>query len=405
MARSLLNPLLGANGTANRQIVPTVKEALKYGAIDRFHEIPTNKVATKYGINTTKTIKGRFQAENQFHFSIENQTTICVPADDGMDVHTSSQWLNISQIAIAQCLAIREHKINMVLKRLGGSYGSKIYRSVQIACACALACHLTKRPVRFIMNIEANMTVVGKRFGMISDYTVEIDDVGAIQKLLKDCSQDHGCSLNESPQPLLTIAFLNCYLSDTYTVKYKAVLTDSASNAFCRGPGTLEGIATIENIMEHIAAVTGKDPIDVRLSNMAKDHVMRPMIADFLKDVEYRKRKADCEAFNKVNRWRKRGVSVTLMQWPTSKIFAFQSYVAIYHRDGSVVISHGGVETGQGINTKVAQVAAYILGIPLDYISIKAHNNLISANGEVTGGSTATDMATLVSKYTEVIVI
>lgn len=89
---------------------------------------------------------------------------------------------------------------------------------------------------------------------------------------------------------------------------------------------------------------------------------------------------------------------MTFMQWPSFIFYAFQAYVAIYHRDGTVVISHAGVETGQGINTKVAQVAAYALGVPLEFIRIKPHNNVISANSYMTAASCASEMVAFVSE-------
>lgn len=68
------------------------------------------------------------------------------------------------------------------------------------------------------------------------------------------------------------------------------------------------------------------------------------------------------------------------------------AYVAIYHHDGSVVVTHGGIECGQGINTKAAQVAAYALNIPLEMISIRTMENVTSANATWTGASSTSDM-------------
>lgn len=61
--------------------------------------------------------------------------------------------------------------------------------------------------------------------------------------------------------------------------------------------------------------------------------------------------------------------------------------------DGSVSITHGGIEMGQGLNTKIAQTAAYTLGIPLEKISIKPTNNHSAPNAIVTGGSIGKDFS------------
>lgn len=107
---------------------------------------------------------------------------------------------------------------------------------------------------------------------------------------------------------------------------------------------------------------------------------------------DYYDRKKKINNFNSKNRWIKRGIAITPMEWPLVSIGGLPAYVAIYHRDGSVVISHGGTECGQGINTKAAQVAAYTLGISLDMVSVKATNNVIGANAITTGGSVTSDL-------------
>lgn len=79
------------------------------------------------------------------------------------------------------------------------------------------------------------------------------------------------------------------------------------------------------------------------------------------------------------------------MKWPVEYLGMFPVFVAIYQYDGSVAVSHGGVEIGQGINTKVAQVAAQTLGIPYDFVKVKPSNNFVSANSFLTGGSQASE--------------
>lgn len=236
-------------------------------------------------MGATQTVKGSFEIYGQYHFTMETQTALCVPAENGMDVHSATQWVDFTQIAVAECLGISENSINMIVRRIGGAYGSKISRATQIACACAIACLLTHRPIRFVMTIESNMETIGKRYGLRNDYKVDIDDKGKILKLSNNYIQDYGCSLNENVDGSTTPLFSNCYVSTGWTVQDQKVLTDAPSNTFCRAPGTLEGIAMIENIMEHIARVSGRDTMDVRLENCAADSPIRTMSTTFLKDI------------------------------------------------------------------------------------------------------------------------
>lgn len=216
---------------------------------------------------------------------MEPQTTVCIPDEDRMLVYTATQWIDFTNAVISQCLRVPENSIHIIVNRLGGGYGGKVSRSAQVACACALACLLTKKPVRFVMTFESNMTVIGKRNGMIGEYEVDVNSNGKILKLKGNSAHDMGCSLNESPSLLASVAYPNCYDASLWTVKNENVKTDAPSHSWCRAPGSLESIAMTETVMEHIAKVIGKDPISVRMTNMVNDSVMKTMIPDFLKDI------------------------------------------------------------------------------------------------------------------------
>lgn len=80
------------------------------------------------------------------------------------------------------------------------------------------------------------------------------------------------------------------------------------------------------------------------------------------------------------------------MRFPIIFIGSYNAYVTIYHMDGTVAITHGGIDSGQGLNTKMVQVAAFTLGLPMSMISVKPANNLTGANSFTTGGSATTDL-------------
>lgn len=86
------------------------------------------------------------------------------------------------------------------------------------------------------------------------------------------------------------------------------------------------------------------------------------------------------------------------MTFPMIYVADFPAYIAIYHADGTVAVSHGGSEIGQGINTKVAQVVAYTLGIPLSYVTITPHNSIISANRSLTGAAITSESICMAAK-------
>lgn len=91
--------------------------------------------------------------------------------------------------------------------------------------------------------------------------------------------------MNEQIMAFIMLFVENCYDARTWKIKPQDAVTDSASNTWCRAPGTVEGVALTENIMEHIAHVVEKDPLEVRLKNIPRNSPIRAMLQDFSKSV------------------------------------------------------------------------------------------------------------------------
>uniref|UniRef100_A0A240PM44 FAD-binding PCMH-type domain-containing protein n=1 Tax=Anopheles epiroticus TaxID=199890 RepID=A0A240PM44_9DIPT len=375
-------------------ILPTVKDVIKAERVERIHPSNQLEVGERYetGAGAVR-LEGSFDLPSQYHLSMETQQCVCVPIDDGMDVYSSTQWVDICQIAIARALCIPENSLNFRIRRLGGAFGSKISRASQIACACAIAAHFSQRPVRLIMSLEDNMVAIGKRSACVSRYVIEVDEDGRVQRLLNRFYQDSGCSLNEKVEIVTFLFYRNCYDTSSWKVMGHSVLTESASTTYCRGPGTNEGISMAENMMEHIAHRLGLDPLAVRMQNLTEDSKIRELLPSFAADVEYAARREQIMQFNESNRWIKRGIAIVPMRYPQYFVGTLHALVSIYHADGSVAITTGGIDMGQGVNTKVTQVAARALGIPTSMIRVKAMANITSPNAIVSGGSMTSDAA------------
>ncbi|XP_062550714.1 uncharacterized protein LOC134215573 [Armigeres subalbatus] len=379
----------------NQPICTTPKEVLQLGAPDRV----INQNFDRYGkhYRTTSSshihIQGQMELGGQYHYSMETQTCFCVPIEDGMDIYASTQSTNFMLAAVSQALGVQENTLNISVRRVGGAFGAKSSRAPQIACACAVAAQHLQRPVRMILSLETNMSAIGKRKGVLSEYRVDVDRDGRIIKLLNTYTHNAGAILNEPLAFLTSDLFKNCYRTDSWGLIGNMARTDVATNTICRAPGTMEGISMVENIMEHIAHVTRKDPLEVRMLNISKQNKMYELLPHFRKDVDFDDRRKTVDMFNIQNRWRKRGIAIIPMEYPLEYSGTLNALVSIYHMDGSVAITHGAIEMGQGVNTKVAQVAAHILGIPLSKISVKPSTTLTSPNCAPTVHSRASENA------------
>ncbi|XP_075976918.1 xanthine dehydrogenase-like [Anticarsia gemmatalis] len=343
---------------------------------------------TDMGNDVKTVVKGEITMEEQYHYYMEPQTCVTKPSEDGMEVYSSTQWLDLTNVAVATCLKVPVNSITVIVRRLGGAYGGKISRASQVACSSALVTHLLGKTCRMVLPLIVNMKSVGKRVPTKCTFEVASDAQGEIQYLKNTFYQDAGCSYNECLTPLSVMHSHNCYDSKRWYIQANSVLTDKYSNTWCRAPFSAEGVAMTEYMMEKLAFTLRKDPIEVRLMNMAKENNPIPeMITQIRKDANFDERRQQVREFNRNNRWRKRAIKLIPLTVDIFYTGNFNSLISIYHGDGSVTITHAGIEMGQGINTKAAQVCAYMLGIPLDKISVKPSSSVTSPNAIVTGGS------------------
>ena len=315
----------------------------------------------------------------QYHFYMETQTCSVVPTEnDGYTIHSATQWPTLVQQEVAGMLGIPEGKVDVIVKRLGGGYGGKITLPNQIACAAALCCSLTRRPVKTRMSLASNMMMKGKRHSWLTEYKVGIMKSGKITAIQCDYYTGSG----HQPDDMfgaLSAAFDNVYNIPNWKATGFCMKTDLPTNTACRAPGMAPGIFFAEVMVEHAATVAGLDPLAVKTANLYQTGDMTPYgmplidctvsdVIAMLKDKSgYDALQADCASFNKSNRWRKRGVSLTPVKYGIGWDGAnYGVLINVNAGDGTVMVSHSGIEMGQGIDTKVAQCAAEILKCPLE---------------------------------------
>ncbi|CAG9788277.1 unnamed protein product [Diatraea saccharalis] len=229
---------------------------------------------------------------------------------------------------------------------------------------------------------------------VFAEKEVGVSSNGEIQYLEYHFFQNYGYLAAEAIYTLTIPSLKNCYDNRRWQYKLFSVTTDLPSNTFARAPGELEAIALTEHIMERISYEIEKDPVEVRLNNidpLATDTI--DVIQTVLKESEYYKRKEEIAKFNSTNRWKKKGLRVAFLSWPAPTLVDYHVLLSVFHGDGTVVVAHGGVDIGQGINTRVIQVVAYTLNISMDKIKIKPTTVEKNPNTFTVGGSRTTHSA------------
>ncbi|BFZ04909.1 hypothetical protein BsWGS_07948 [Bradybaena similaris] len=354
-------------------------------------------------------VSGTVRCTDQYNFHLENQASLCVPTDTGgMDVMTTTQWQDPVIEAISQVLGIPEAMITVETQRLGGGFGGKGTYNIPVAGMCAVAAYVTKRPVLMNLDLHTNMQYQGKRTLFVFEYEVGFDDNGKMAAIITTVYADVG-ALNFSYGNEGTTGHIdNVYNCPNWSFSVQLVKTNKPVSTPVRAPGSAPAIFGMECMIDHVATYLRKDHLAVRKINFMHDGDMTlqgvllenclisELVAQLEADIKIADRVQAVNDFNKNNRWKKRGFHVMpnkyAMGW-SRKFYASSLYVN--HGDGSVHICHGGIDMGQGINTKVIQCCAYKLGIPLNQIFVKPTSTMVNTNSKVSAGSTTTDIICL----------
>ncbi|XP_064073213.1 xanthine dehydrogenase-like [Vanessa tameamea] len=273
--------------------------------------------ATMRGNDISKIIKGDNTVYGQYHFAMETLLCLTRPTEEGLQLFVTTQWIDTVQQVISRMLEIGHQRIDIYVRRLGGSFGLKMSRASQVAAACALVAYKLNRPCRFINTLSTNMRAVGKRLPCSTNFEIGVNNKGVIQYMNYELYSDNGYVLNEPFLNMTFESFTNCYRTDSWNYKAFNGLTDTPSNTWCRSPGSLEKIAMAELIMEQISYELNQDPIEVRLANL--DPIFRDDINEILKTIkvnsDYAERLVSVEKFNSNNRWKKRGLRFSFLKW------------------------------------------------------------------------------------------
>ncbi len=359
-----------------------------------------------------RRMRGEFYVGGQEQFYLEGQISYAVPKEDGcMHVYCSTQHPTEMQHVVAQALGLVANQVTVEMRRMGGGFGGKESQSALFACVAAVAAQRLRRPVKMRLDRDDDFMITGKRHCFHYAYEVGFDEVGLIRAAKIEMVARAGFSADLSG-PVATRAV--CHFDNTYylaDVDIRALCgkTNTQSNTAFRGFGGPQGAIAIEYIIDNIAREVGRDPLDVRKSNfygtsernvtpygmIVEDNVIHELVAELEASSDYRQRRGEARAFNESSPVLKKGVALTPVKFGISfNVVHYNQAGALVHvyTDGSVLVSHGGTEMGQGLNTKVAQVVAHELGIGLKHVRSTAADTSKVANTSATAASTGSDL-------------
>ena len=294
--------------------------------------------------------------------------------------------------------------------RMGGGFGGKEMQPHGYAAIAALGARVTGRPVRLRLNRTQDMTMTGKRHGFHATWKVGFDADGRIQALTATLTADGGWSLDLS-EPVQARAL--CHIDNAYWIPNIEVhgrisKTNKTSQTAFRGFGGPQGMLVIEDIIGRCAPALGISARELRRRNFYRPGQTTPygqpvrhperlerLWCQVVESGDVDRRLVEIEAFNAVHEHTKRALAITPVKFGISfNLTAFNQAGALVHvyKDGSVLINHGGTEMGQGLHTKMLQVAATALGVPLSAVRLAPTRTDKVPNTSATAASSGADL-------------
>jgi xanthine dehydrogenase molybdopterin binding subunit len=362
--------------------------------------------------NSEHLISGEFRTGAQEHWYLETQACLCIPGEKReLLAYSSTQHPTETQTLIASVLGIPRNEVVVEVRRMGGAFGGKETQANHTACWTAMLCKATGLPVKMRLFRDDDQKITGKRHPYLIKYRAGFSNQGILSALKIELNSNGGAATDLSFAIMERAMFHvdNAYYIPNLEVVGRVWKTNLPPNTALRGFGAPQAIAAIENLIDRIARILNKDPAYIRKKNFYgiktrnKTHYGQVVERNHLnliynkivKSAQYEDRRAEINDFNQNHIYVKKGMAIMPVKFGISFTTSFLNQAgALVHiyQDGSVLINHGGTEMGQGLHTKILQIASAELGVSIDRIKISATNTSKVPNTSATAASSGSDL-------------
>ena len=386
------------------------KEAQKQGSL--LHDSRTFRIGNtqKNFSKCAHVFEGSADSAGQEHLYLEPQGAYAIPQDKGgLSIYSSTQGPTAVQKTISNVLDLPMSQVEVDVNRIGGGFGGKEDQASPWAAMAALAAHLLKKPVKLILERKEDLQMTGKRHPYKSDYKIGLDKNLRIVAYEATYYQNGGAAADLSPAVMERTLFHSTNSYDIRNVKVTAhgCKTNIQPHTAFRGFGGPQGMFVIESAIHHAARELDINPIQIQEKNLLRNGAEFPygqVVAECearncweqaKQSYKFKNIQKEIEAFNKENKYFKKGMSfmpicfgISFTNTPMNNARAL---VHVYG-DGSVGVSTGAVEMGQGVNTKMVQVAAQAFGLDYSRIKLENTNTTRVANTSPSAASATADL-------------
>lgn len=357
----------------------------------------------------THVFESSVDINGQEHLYIETQGAYVIPQENNsLRIYSSTQGPAAVQRAVTSVLGQPMHRFEVIVTRLGGGFGGKEDQANTWAALCALAAWLLKKPVKYALHRMEDMAMTGKRHPYAADFKIGLDDDYRIIAYEASFFQNAGASADLSPAVLARTLFhcTNAYFIPNVKATGWSCRTNLPPNTAFRGFGGPQGMFVIE-----AAIAKAAQSLQVEASLIQKKNLIQTG-QEFPYGQIAKSEALSCwekaatlynaddlhkavNSFNAANKLYKKGLAFMPIcfgiSFTNTMMNNARSLVHVYS-DGSVGISTGAVEMGQGVNTKILQVAAQTFAIAPERIKLNHTSTYTIANTSPSAASATADL-------------
>jgi CO/xanthine dehydrogenase Mo-binding subunit/aerobic-type carbon monoxide dehydrogenase small subunit (CoxS/CutS family) len=326
------------------------------------------------------------------HYSMEPHGAIAEwEAEGGLTVWSSTQNPFSVRAELAKLFDLPASRIRIAVPLLGGGFGGKTYAKLE-PVAAALA-RVARRPVKLQASAEDAFRTV-RRCSARVRVRLGFQRDGRLQALSCDADFDVGAYADIAPRVIQkgTYTASGPYRVPSVRLHSKAVYTNTTPGGAFRGFGVPQIAWAVESLMDAAAARLDRDPVDLRRQNLlAHGEEFAP--GDTPVDG---KLEESLDRLAEAIRWqadavagRAKGVAAMMK---ASVAPSVSEAIVRLHADGSASVLASTVEMGQGARTVLAQIAAEVLAIPLERVTIVPPDTSITPYDQTTSSSRSTTM-------------
>jgi xanthine dehydrogenase large subunit len=354
--------------------------------------------------------EGRADSGGQEHVYLETQGAWAwLTENDSVMIHSSTQSPTSVQKGVARVLGLPMNRVEVDTRRLGGGFGGKEDQATTWGALAALAAWLLKKPVKLVLSRHDDLSMTGKRHPYSSDFRIGLSGEYKILAWEVTYYQNGGAATDLSPAILERTLFhsTNSYFIPNVKATAYSCRTNLPPNTAFRGFGGPQAMFVLEAAIALAAEKLGVQAHIIQEKNLIAENDPFPYgqhaanahakgcWEGAMAHYNFQSKIKEVEAFNAQGQFFRKGLSVMPVcfgiSFTNTPMNQAGALVHIY-RDGSIGISTGAVEMGQGVNTRMVQVVASAFSLRPERIRIETTNTSRVANTSPTAASSAADL-------------